>query len=229
MNLMRTGFKRLAVTGTGTEVGKTTVATTLALGLGAWYWKPLQTGGDSDRGYARERGVRTFAEAYVFDLPAAPAHAGRVEPENIVIPQTESVLIIEGAGGALVPIRGKYLWADWLAENRLPTFLVVRRYLGCIHHTLATVESLQSRGIKILGLIFNDGKEEGGPSFRDETTRKKVMDESREYIVDYTALPDLGLIKRLERDDEKTLREVFDTVLGPRLQKLEGFDESLGG
>ncbi len=218
---MKTSYERLAVTGTGTEVGKTLAATMLALGLGSMYWKPIQTGDDSDRGYAQSRGVKTLPEAYRFDLPAAPAAAGKVE--KLEIPSVPENLIIEGAGGALVPIRGKYLWADWLADNRLPTFLVARLYLGCIHHTLATVESLEKRGVKIVGIIFNDGKGDFGPVFSDAATRRRVLDGSREFIVEYTGLPDLGRIPALGSDDASALLGVFEGVVAPGLQNVEGF------
>jgi dethiobiotin synthetase len=181
----------------------------------------MQTGGDSDRGYAEIRGVKTIPEAYKFDLPAAPAAAGRVE--RLEIPHVHGTLLIEGAGGALVPIREKYLWADWLAETALPTFLVARLYLGCIHHTLATVESLQKRGVKIIGLIFNDGKGDFGPSFPDLETRRTVLDGSRSFIVEYTGLPDLGRIPALKNDDASALRSIFEREVAPRLQNVEGF------
>jgi len=154
------------VAGIGTGVGKTVVSAILCEALGADYWKPVQAGNlRSTDTMQVKRWVTnpkcTFhPEAYRFRLAASPHQAAatenkRIQLENIIPPTTRNHLIIEGAGGLLVPLNGKALMIDLISRYDFPVILVSRHYLGSINHTLLSIEALKSRRLKITGIIFN--------------------------------------------------------------------------
>jgi dethiobiotin synthetase len=155
----------LIVTGTDTGVGKTVFAAALAGALQATYWKPIQCGladgGDSARvqalaGLAPDR-IRP--EAYRLDMPASPHRAAEAEGIEISIsklglPNVAGPLVVEGAGGLMVPINRQTLMIDLFASWRLPVVLVARTALGTINHSLLSIEALNGRNIPILGVAF---------------------------------------------------------------------------
>lgn len=154
------------ITGTGTDIGKTVFAAGLAGMLGADYWKPVQTGvspgihpeGDRDR-VAALSGVSTLPEAYRLAAPLSPHRAAELEgveidPARLALPRTDRPLVIEGAGGVLVPITRKLLSADLFAEWGLPVILVTATGLGTISHSLTAIEALRARGVPLHGLAF---------------------------------------------------------------------------
>lgn len=156
---------RFVVTGTGTGVGKTVFAAGLVGALEADYWKPVQSGehGGTDtevvRRLTRSSGRRLHPEAYRLAMPASP-HAA-AEAEGVVIdaagmvpPVTERALVIEGAGGVLVPLTREVMFADVFARWGLPVVLVAGTGLGTINHTLLSIEALRARGVPILGVAF---------------------------------------------------------------------------
>ena len=152
---------RIVVTGTDTDIGKTVFAIALARALGASYWKPVQAGieegGDADT--AARLGVRTLPEAYRLTTPCSPHRAAEIDgvaidPERLVIPAVEGPLVIEGAGGALVPLTSELLFADLFARWGEPVVLVARTALGTINHSLLSIEALRRRGVAILGIAF---------------------------------------------------------------------------
>jgi len=171
--------ERLFVTGIGTDVGKTLVAAILTEALGADYWKPVQAGltPTTDSATVQQLvtnpATRFHPEAYRLQLPASPHMAAAAEsilirPEDFTLPQTANHLIVEGAGGLLVPLAPGFLIVDLLAQLGLATVVVSRNYLGSINHTLLTLEALRQRGLPVRGLVFNG---EPNPSTEDFITQ----------------------------------------------------------
>lgn len=152
------------ITGTDTGVGKTVFAAALADALGAHYWKPVQAGTedcDRDRvaalaGLARER---LLPEAYRLVTPCSPHRAAEIDgveidPDRLLLPRIAAPLVVEGAGGPLVPLTRKLLFADVFARWRAPAVIVARTALGTINHSLLAIESLRARRVPILGIAF---------------------------------------------------------------------------
>jgi dethiobiotin synthetase len=157
---------RIVVTGTDTGIGKTVFAAGLAGFLGAKYWKPVQAGldGETDsENVARLGGLsrdRIVPERYRLRTPASPHLAAEIDgvgidTESLDAPDTgESLLVIEGAGGLMVPLSRDKLYVDIFARWRLPVLLCARTTLGTINHSLLSIEALRTRGIDILGIAF---------------------------------------------------------------------------
>lgn len=148
------------MTGIGTEVGKTHVATVLAAGLGWAYWKPVQTGTPPDRETVARYGVFTWPERYHLPLPVAPLVAAQeaglsLSWQVLSAPPPVEPLVIEGAGGLFVPLTKERFLVDLFAEWALPLVLVVRPYLGAMNHTWLSLEAIQRRGLPFLGIVLN--------------------------------------------------------------------------
>lgn len=153
------------VTGTDTDVGKTVFAAALAGHLGARYWKPVQAGlGDeTDRNTVRRLSAgraEVLPEAYRLTTPCSPHEAARIDgiqidPTRLVLPAGKAPLVVEGAGGALVPLNNELLAVDLFASWALPVILVARTVLGTINHSLMTIEVMRSRGIEVAGIVFS--------------------------------------------------------------------------
>lgn len=150
------------ITGTDTGVGKTIFSAGLTDALGATYWKPVQAGLEEEtdtEAVVRLTGCRTLPEAYRLQLPASPHLSAQSEVLEIdsaclVLPQLEGPLVVEGAGGLMVPLTGRLLLIDQIKTWNLPVILVCRTRLGTINHTLLSLEALRSRGCTILGVVF---------------------------------------------------------------------------
>lgn len=152
------------VTGTDTGIGKTIFSAALTGALNAHYWKPVQAGLDdgADRDHvARLAGVpaeHVLPEAYRLTTPCSPHRAAEldgvvIDLANLALPP-QRPLVIEGAGGALVPVTRNTTYADVFAWWNLPTIVVARTVLGTINHSLLTVEALRSRGVPVHGVAF---------------------------------------------------------------------------
>jgi dethiobiotin synthetase len=156
---------RFVVTGTDTDIGKTVFAAGLAGMLGARYWKPVQAGvpGDSET-VAELAGVETLPEIYRLNMPASPHQAAADEGITIdtsKLEPPEGPLVIEGAGGLMVPLTRQTLFIDVFARWKLPLILCARTKLGTINHTLLSVEAIRSRDIPLQGVAFiGDANEE---------------------------------------------------------------------
>lgn len=157
---------RYFVTGTDTDVGKTAVSAWLVLHLGASYWKPVQSGleGETDAAAVRRlAGIaaeRILPSAYELPEPLSPHEAARragvrIALERITLPRVSGPLIVEGAGGLLVPLNETDLVIDLIGRLRLPVILVARTLLGTINHTLLSLEALRARGLPIAGVVLN--------------------------------------------------------------------------
>ncbi len=149
---------RFVVTGTDTDIGKTVFAAGLAGMIGARYWKPVQAGepGDSET-VAELAGVEIVPEAYRLKLAASPHQAAAEEGVTIdadSLTPPDGALVIEGAGGLMVPLTRDTLFIDVFARWKLPLILCARTRLGTINHTLLSVEAIRARDIPLHGVAF---------------------------------------------------------------------------
>ncbi|MGV1759643.1 dethiobiotin synthase [Rhizobium sp. A22-96] len=155
----------LVVTGTDTDIGKTVFSAALTAALNASYWKPVQSGldGETDSETIARLGRipqhRILPEAWRLNTPASPHLSARIDdvaiaPDLLTSPATQLPLVIEGAGGLLVPLTREQTFADVFARWRYPTILCARTALGTINHTLLSIEALERRQIPILGVAF---------------------------------------------------------------------------
>ena len=157
--------KHFFVTGIGTNVGKTVVSAILSEALKATYWKPVQAG-DLDHSDSikvnrlTSKDVIVLEEKYRLNTPASPHLAAEIDGINIQLsdfslPTVDGNLIVEGAGGLMVPINNEGdLYIDLIQKFNLPVILVSMHYLGSINHTLLSIEALKSRNIQIEGIVF---------------------------------------------------------------------------
>lgn len=154
------------VTGTDTDVGKTVVSAWLLAHLDACYWKPVQAGTEPETDTQTVRRLaelpedRIVPEAYVLKEPMAPHEAARregisIDMAKLVGPQDDRLLIVEGAGGLLVPLNEKDYVIDLIEDLNLPVVLVARSTLGTINHTLLSLEALRRRGLVVAGVVIN--------------------------------------------------------------------------
>lgn len=165
-------MKKYFVTGIGTNVGKTIASAILVEALRADYWKPIQCGTEDGTDSLGVRDLisnnisKIHPEAYVLKKPASPHIAAKEENKNIALdsvtaPVSLNKLIIEGAGGILVPLNEKNYVIELAQRFDAKVILVVQNYLGCINHSLLSMDYLFSKGYKIKGLILNGDFEEG--------------------------------------------------------------------
>lgn len=157
--------RQWVVTGTDTDIGKTVFAAGLAGALQADYWKPVQAGledGTDSKTVMQLAGLpadHILPETYRLKIPASPHYSAAQEglaisADDLVVPETARPLVIEGAGGALVPINENFLYADLFARWKIPVIIVASTRLGTINHSLLTIEALRARAVPILGIAF---------------------------------------------------------------------------
>jgi dethiobiotin synthetase len=197
--------RRLVVTGTDTGIGKTVFAAGLADRLGACYWKPIQSGfeGETDSEIAARLGGlskgRILPERYRLTTPVSPHQSAaidgiRIDIAALTVPDTGGQpLVIEGAGGLMVPLDQSTLYIDVFARWRIPVVLCARTSLGTINHSLLSVEALRRRDIGLLGIAFIG---ESNP-------------ESEGAICEIGCVKRLGRLPRLPALTRETLREAF--------------------
>src|SRR5690606_25618839 len=148
------------VTGIHTGTGKTVASAILCKALAADYWKPIQAGDthqtDSDnvRSLVDDSSFIIHPEAYLLPYPLSPDISARkagitINLDNINIPHTRNNLVIEGAGGLMVPLNDKHLLIDLISKLEAEVILVSRHYLGSINHTLLSIEALINRNIPV--------------------------------------------------------------------------------
>ena len=154
------------VTGTDTDVGKTVVAAWLVARLGACYWKPVQAGSEPEtdsqivRRLSGASPARILPEGYVLAEPIAPHEAARragmaIDMAKLDPPPCDGPLVVEGAGGLMVPLDEKSFVIDLARELELPLILVARSTLGTINHTLLSLEAIRRRGLPLAGVVVN--------------------------------------------------------------------------
>lgn len=198
--------KGFFITGTDTNVGKTVLSALLCAALPARYWKPIQTGASegTDRrqviDWAGLAEKQTHPEACIFDDPVSPHLAAQragteISLESIHLPISDSdlPLVVEGAGGAMVPVNGKELMLDLMRVLGLPVLLAARSTLGTINHTLLSVKAMRDAGLSVRGVVLL------GPENSD----------NRRAIEHYGNIPVVGHVPLLPEIHRKALRAVF--------------------
>jgi dethiobiotin synthetase len=195
---------KIFVTGIGTDVGKTVVSAIITEALEADYWKPVQAGDldNSDshkiRHYISNSKTIIHSSPYKLKTPASPHHSAKLDNisialDKIIEPETDNQLVVEGAGGLLVPLND----IDTIADLIKPDYKVVivsRHYLGSINHTLLTCEVLKNRGIKVSGIIFNGAE---NPS-------------TEEIVLKKTGIPMIGRIENEPYFDANVVKYYAD-------------------
>lgn len=190
------------VTGTDTGVGKTVVAAGLSQALRARYWKPVQAGlEDETDSHCVARlapAARILPEGFSLRTPCSPHEAARADGVTITLadlplPSGRGPLVIEGAGGVLVPLAADLLTIETFAHWGLPVVMVARTTLGTINHTLLSLEALLARDIKVAGVIFSGAENSA----------------SENAIVHFGRCRHLGRLPRLDPLDARTLATAF--------------------
>jgi dethiobiotin synthetase len=195
---------RIVVTGTDTGIGKTVFAAALAGALDAFYWKPVQAGLDeeTDRetvlqlsGLSQDR---LLPEAYRLKTPASPHLAAKIDgividPNALALPDVDRPLVVEGAGGLMVPLTTGLTYIDVMDRWRAPVVLCARTTLGTINHSLLSIEALRARDIPLMGVAF----------IGDENT------ESERIICSMGRTKRLGRLPHLARLSMGILRAAF--------------------
>lgn len=195
---------RIVVTGTDTGIGKTVFAAALAGALDAFYWKPVQAGLDEDTDretVLRLSGLppdRLLPEAYRLKTPASPHLAAKIDgividPDTLALPKVDRSLVVEGAGGLMVPLTSSLTYIDVMVRWRAPVVLCARTTLGTINHSLLSIEALRARNVQLLGVAF----------IGDENA------ESERIICDMGKATRLGRLPHLTRLTAETLRTAF--------------------
>jgi len=184
-------MRKIFVTGIGTDIGKTVVSAIIVEALKADFWKPVQSGTyyttDSQKIKLWISNTKTVIHPEAYSLKehkspheAAEGEGVNIELDKINLPQTDNTLVIEGAGGVMVPLNKKEFIIDLIKKFDAETIIVIQNYLGSINHSLLTIDALKQRGIKILGLVFN------GPPH----------DPSKDIILNYSKLPFIAWISK---------------------------------
>ncbi len=166
--------KQYIIAGIGTEIGKTVCSAIITKALRADYWKPIQAGNltDGDAYWVQHwvPGTEIHPSTYALQNPLSPHTAAeldgiRIDLNSFHLPKTNENLVVELAGGIMVPLNEKNTTVDLIERFGLPVILVSKNYLGSINHTLMTFEILTSRNIDIAGIVFNGQTNSSGESF----------------------------------------------------------------
>ena len=195
---------KLFITGISTDVGKTIASAIIVEALQADYWKPIQAGdlehSDTHKVQSLVSNTQSHfhSNSYALQTPASPHLAAAkdgitIDLNQIQEPETTNHLVVEGAGGILVPLNDTQSVAD-LIQSDYKVIVVSRHYLGSINHTLLTIESLQNRGIQVAGIIFSG----------DENSSTESI------ILSRTAVPCLGRIAQEPYFDTNVISEYAD-------------------
>ena len=176
---------KLFITGIGTDVGKTITSAIVTQALEADYWKPIQAGdldnSDSHKVKSKVKSQKSVVHpnAYELKTPASPHLAAQIDGitidiKKIIEPKTTNHLVIEGAGGILVPLNDNDCIID-LIQPDYKIILVSRHYLGSINHTLLTFEALKSRNLKVAGIIFSGDENQATEEIILSKTKAKFI------------------------------------------------------
>ena len=165
---------KFVICGTDTDIGKTLISSFFVRGLNSFYWKPIQSGIESQTDsqtvekLAQVSREKIIKEAYLFTKPLSPHWASEIDKKTINldtlgIPKVKGSLIIETAGGLMVPITRNFLQIDQIKQWNLPVILVCKSSLGTLNNTLLSIEALNRRNIEIFGLVINGEKHLDNP------------------------------------------------------------------
>ncbi len=181
---------KIFITGIGTEVGKTIASAIVVEALEADYWKPIQAGdlenSDAHKVQALISNQRSHfhPNSFALNTPMSPHAAAKIDgveitSANITAPETKNDLVIEGAGGVLVPINDSETVLD-LIKPEYKVIIVSRHYLGSINHTLLTIEALKSRNLNCFGILFSGNENPSTEEIIQKMTRVPVIGRIRE-------------------------------------------------
>lgn len=163
------------VTGIDTEIGKTIASAIIVEAINADYWKPVQSGDLDNTDTMKVKGLISnakscfHAETYRLKTPASPHYSAEIDGieidiDSFKLPETPNNLIVEGAGGLMVPLNNKLMIIDLIEQLKIPVILVSKHYLGSINHTILSIKALQQRNIEIAGIVFNGEKKDSTES-----------------------------------------------------------------
>ena len=196
--------KHIAIVGIGTEVGKTLVSAIASVAFNATYWKPIQTGYLSGKGDIDSRTVYNWTkasvhpEAYLLQEPLSPHIAAQIDQVEIDIntlhipKNIKGNLIIETAGGLMVPINDQIVYLDIIQQWNIPVILTMNQYLGNINHTILSIEMLKSKNIPILGIVSNG----------------VALPDTNRWIEQYSKIPIILEIPRLETISAEVIQKL---------------------
>lgn len=196
--------KTIFITGIGTGIGKTIISAALVEKLKADYWKPVQSGDLDNSDTLKVESLVTntasvfHPEAYRLTQPFSPHKSAAIDgisidSDKFVVPETDNTLIIEGAGGLMVPLNDNFLIIDLIKLLNAEVILVSQNYLGSINHTLLSIDALKNRGIPIKGIIFNGLKDIYSKEFILNYSGVELLGHVPEYpIINKKAIIDAG-------------------------------------
>ena len=183
---MKSTSKSLVICGTDTDIGKTIVSSFFVQGLHATYWKPVQSGTDDGTDTQTVCKLlsleenRYLSEVYKFKAPVSPHWAAEkesqeIDPDKLIIPKRDELLIIETAGGLMVPLNRNMLQIDQLKVWDLPIILVAKTGLGTLNHTLLSLEALKNRNLNVMGIVLNGLPHEDNPKTLEGFGNTKIL------------------------------------------------------
>jgi len=192
--------KPLFVTGIGTGIGKTLISAILVEKLKADYWKPIQSGDLDDSDTLKVKSLVSneisvfHPEAYKLTQPYSPHKSAAIDgiiidPQKIVLPAMDNQLLIEGAGGLMVPLNNDFLMIDLIKQLGAEVVLVSQFYLGSINHTLLSILALKQYDIPVKGIIFNGNEDIS----------------SKQYILEYSKIKLLGQVPPIAVINKNTI------------------------
>ena len=198
---------QFVICGTDTDIGKTLISSFFVRGLNSFYWKPIQSGAESPtdsqivKKLTKANKEKIINEAYVFTKPVSPHWAAEIDQKIInfkllKLPKVNSSLIVETAGGLMVPITRNFLQIDQIVKWGLPVILVCKSSLGTLNHTLLSIEALQKRNINILGLVVNGEKHLDNPK----------------TLIKFTGLPILAEFPYIQKIDSNHLDIIWEEL-----------------
>jgi len=205
-------MRKIFIAGIGTDVGKTVVSSVFTEAFKADYWKPVQTGSffSTDTAQVQKWVSNTESkfhpEAFLLKQYMSPHAAAALEDieinlDSLKLPETNNTLIIEGAGGLMVPLNRKEFMVDIIKKFDAEVVLVIQNYLGSINHSLLSIDALKSRAVKMLGIVIN------GPA----------NEHSEQIILEYSGLKLLGRIHK-----EKELNSEVISQYAKAFEYLKG-------
>ena len=193
------------ITAIGTGSGKTVVSAIFSQALQADYWKPIQAGFPTDTSIVKNlisnANTTYHQEAYLLEAPISPHAAAKIENieielESITFPFTETGLIIEGAGGVMVPVNEKQLVIHLASQFDCQVVLVCNLYLGSINHSLLSIAHLKTQGYNLIGIVFNG----------------KSNQESERIILQYAATPCLLRVHQESKMDKVCIKRYAEVL-----------------
>ncbi|WP_170333399.1 dethiobiotin synthase [Ruegeria arenilitoris] len=194
----------LIVTGTDTGIGKTIFSAGLTAALGAQYWKPVQSGledATDSQIVAELSGQPVLPETYLLDMPASPHLSAEdmgveIDLDRLTLPEVDGPLVVEGAGGIMVPLTRQAYYLDLFARWKAPVILVARTALGTINHTTLSLMALRNAGCPVVGVAFVGAAEP----------------DVEETIIQMSDVPHLGRLDMIDNLNSATLTQAFQAI-----------------